>query len=171
MELSQYQIECRRTMDMSFSPEERIELCLFGICGEVGEIVDLYKKERFHKVETPMEKYEKEMGDVLWYIANLCTETDTVFEPYHKSLRYHLLDRASGHIFETPASMLKYLAKIASQFDTIDPQQVLTQIIKIGTTLGCRPIEEIADMNIAKLKARYPNRFNTQDSIARRDTL
>ena len=60
MDLSQYQIECRRAMDLSISPEDRIELCLFGICGEVGEIVDLYKKERFHRVETPREKYEQD---------------------------------------------------------------------------------------------------------------
>lgn len=158
-------------MDMSLSPEERIELCLFGICGEVGEIVDTYKKERFHRVETPREKYEKGMGDVLWYIANLCTETDTMFDPYHNSLKYFRIERERGSIFEKTPNIVKDLARLACRFETIDPQDVLTQIIKLGMALHCRPIEEIAEMNIAKLKVRYPNGFTTQDSIERRDTL
>lgn len=57
MEYTEYQQAARRTMDQTLTPEERIELCLYGIVGEVGEVIDLYKKERFHRHPRDKDKY------------------------------------------------------------------------------------------------------------------
>ena len=48
--------------------------CL-GLSGEVGELTDIVKKWIFH--EKPMEEsdilhLQKELGDVLWYVALMC---------------------------------------------------------------------------------------------------
>lgn len=46
-----------------------------GLGGESGEVLDIIKKK--YRDEQPIENYKEhlkeEIGDVLWYIANLCT--------------------------------------------------------------------------------------------------
>jgi NTP pyrophosphatase (non-canonical NTP hydrolase) len=79
-----------------------------GLVGEAGEVAELVKKGIFHQHGLDVQKMKKEIGDVLWYVAALCTKLD--------------LD-----------------------------------------------MSEIMDENIAKLKKRCPDGFNSDDSIKRVD--
>ena len=45
--------------------------CL-GLSGEVGEFNDMVKKWIFHEKALDAEHAQKEMGDILWYIAMIC---------------------------------------------------------------------------------------------------
>ncbi len=81
---------------------------VLGISGEGGECADLIKKNLFQGHDLDKDKLAKELGDVLWYIA------------------------------------------------------------EVATGLGLS-LEEIAKMNIDKLKNRYPNGFSSQNSINRKD--
>lgn len=45
-----------------------------GLSGEVGEVCDDIKKREFHGRDIPIEHTAEELGDVMWYVANLCTE-------------------------------------------------------------------------------------------------
>ena len=45
--------------------------CL-GLSGEVGETVDLVKKWIFHDSPLDETHLKKEIGDVMWYIAEMC---------------------------------------------------------------------------------------------------
>ena len=45
-----------------------------GLAGETGEVVDDIKKRVFHGRNIPMEHTAEELGDVLWYISNICTQ-------------------------------------------------------------------------------------------------
>lgn len=45
--------------------------CL-GLSGEVGEFNDMVKKWIFHEKPLDAEHAEKEIGDVLWYVAMIC---------------------------------------------------------------------------------------------------
>lgn len=47
-----------------------------GLAGEAGEVSDLIKKGIFHQHGLDIEKLAEEIGDVLWYIAALCTKLD-----------------------------------------------------------------------------------------------
>lgn len=44
-----------------------------GIAGEAGEVADQIKKEVGHGHPADVEKIEKELGDVLWYLADIAT--------------------------------------------------------------------------------------------------
>jgi NTP pyrophosphatase (non-canonical NTP hydrolase) len=44
-----------------------------GLAGEAGEVAELVKKGVFHRHSIDRLKLEKELGDVLWYAAALCT--------------------------------------------------------------------------------------------------
>lgn len=43
-----------------------------GLSGETGEVCDIIKKREFHGRDIPVEDIKKELGDVMWYVANLC---------------------------------------------------------------------------------------------------
>lgn len=45
-----------------------------GLAGEAGEVAELIKKGVFHRHGVDREKLHKELGDVLWYVAALCTK-------------------------------------------------------------------------------------------------
>jgi NTP pyrophosphatase (non-canonical NTP hydrolase) len=77
-----------------------------GLCGESGEVVELYKKHIGHGHKLDKLKLAKELGDVLWYISAIAT----------------------------------------------------------GLNLS---LEHIAIANVAKLKARYPDKFSAERSINR----
>lgn len=45
--------------------------CL-GLSGEAGETLDMIKKWIFHEKELDIDHLEKELGDVMWYVAMIC---------------------------------------------------------------------------------------------------
>jgi NTP pyrophosphatase (non-canonical NTP hydrolase) len=107
MKLNEYQQLAGRTRNThgGFVSLELGDYALGLVC-EAGEAGDIIKKVVFHGHEINNEELKKELGDTLWYLANLC-------------------------------SVLGY------------------------------SLEEVAEMNIEKLKKRYPQGFNVNDSINR----
>lgn len=82
--------------------------CL-GLSGEVGELLDMFKKWIYHRKPLDEEHAKRELGDVMWYVAMIC------------------------HSF--------------------------------GWDL-----DEILQMNVDKLKARYPDGFSTELSNNRKES-
>ena len=107
MTLDEYQKAAQRTSN-THTLTGKVENGLYGLAGEVGELHDHYKKYLFQQHEFDKEHMKKELGDVLWYVAEL----------------------ACG--------------------------------------LGCT-LQEIAQMNIDKLKARYPDGFEADKSLHRQE--
>lgn len=79
----EYQEQAMRTNDgkhdarlkaACFRYENMAELlngCL-GLAGETGEFLDMVKKWIFHEKPLDAEHLEKELGDVMWYVAMIC---------------------------------------------------------------------------------------------------
>ena len=105
MKLNEYQRLAARTINMDLLMEEQEMHALHGMVGEIGELHSLYQK-LFQGHEIEIEHLKKEVGDLLWFIAEYCTA--------------------------------------------------------MGWTL-----EEIAQMNIDKLKARFPEGFEIDKSLHR----
>lgn len=105
MTLNDYQKAAQRTSNtVTFTG--KMENGLFGLAGEVGELHDHYKKHLFQMHDLDKEHLKRELGDVLWYVAEM----------------------ACG--------------------------------------LECT-LAEIAQINIDKLKARYPDGFEADKSLHR----
>ena len=52
--------------------DELTDVCMvLGLAGEAGEVADLYKKHHTHGHDLDQEKLAKELGDVLWYVAEV----------------------------------------------------------------------------------------------------
>lgn len=98
MTLNEYQQAAQRTSN-THTFTQKIENGILGLFGEGGEFADLYKKFRFQGHDYDREHMAKELGDVLWYVAEIATGL-------------------------------------------------------------CMTLDEIAALNIEKLKARYPEGFD-----------
>ena len=71
MNFSEYQEKARRTQNDSLTINMKRQHALYGLAGEVGEVLSTYQKElQGHSVSR--EKVLEEMGDCLWMLAELC---------------------------------------------------------------------------------------------------
>ena len=73
MDLNEYQLKASRTINPALSPRDRILNGAIGLSGETGEVNDLIKKFIFHDHDLPVKDFINELGDVLWYLAELTT--------------------------------------------------------------------------------------------------
>ena len=67
----------KRFISAMMESEEKFDLaellngCL-GLSGETGEFLDMIKKWIFHRKPFDEEHAKKELGDVCWYLAEIC---------------------------------------------------------------------------------------------------
>lgn len=78
MNASEYQKQALRTfkgrVDFDVSPEDQsIIWHALGLVGEAGEIAEHVKKGVLHQHGLDRDKMFKELGDVCWYLAALCS--------------------------------------------------------------------------------------------------
>lgn len=72
IDASTYQKTAARTINKDLYPEEIEMHALHGMAGEIGELHSLYQKTfQGHKFDE--EHAKKELGDLLWFIAEYCT--------------------------------------------------------------------------------------------------
>ena len=78
MELAEYQRLSRRTA--GYPREEWLAYPALGLAGEAGEVANQAKKvirdDGSELTEERRAAMSKELGDVLWYVAQLATELD-----------------------------------------------------------------------------------------------
>lgn len=75
MEMNEYQKMAARTINPELSHEEAVMHAVLGLNSEAGEIAGIFQK-KFQGHEVDKDHLTKEMGDVLWFLAELCTEMD-----------------------------------------------------------------------------------------------
>lgn len=79
MDVREYQSEAARTLinmegDVVLKGQPLMGVwCALGLIGEAGEVAEEIKKGELHHHGVHREKLFKELGDVMWYLAGLCT--------------------------------------------------------------------------------------------------
>lgn len=68
----EYVLLAMRTRDLAKDNKEITIDAVLGLAGETGEVVDLVKKHIDKPQYIDKDHLKKEIGDVLWYIAELC---------------------------------------------------------------------------------------------------
>jgi NTP pyrophosphatase (non-canonical NTP hydrolase) len=109
MKLNDYVDWTKNTSARLESPGDDITHMLFGMVTEIGELIDIFKKDMAYKKEVDWINVNEEIGDLMFYIAGFC--------------RINYLD-----------------------------------------------LEKIIETNVAKLEARYPEKF-TEHHAKNRDLL
>jgi len=64
-------MNCQRRCSPQLDMGGMLNACL-GLSGEVGELNDMIKKWIFHGHDLSYSEVEKEIGDVMWYVAMMC---------------------------------------------------------------------------------------------------
>jgi NTP pyrophosphatase (non-canonical NTP hydrolase) len=74
MDTEVYQINARAT---AIYPKHcAVDYCIHGLTNEAGEVAGAWKKylRGDYGIEEARDKVKKEVGDVLWYVSQICTE-------------------------------------------------------------------------------------------------
>lgn len=80
MDLNEYQDAAHRPFVVPWSQEAKVLNSALGLAGESGEVVDILKKVFFHGHPMNVAKLREELGDVLCYVAELCTLFDLTLD-------------------------------------------------------------------------------------------
>ena len=79
MHMNEYQKAAARTINKDLYREQQTYHALHGMVGEIGEFHSLYQKSyQGHVID--MAHLKKELGDLLWFIAEYCTAMDWTLE-------------------------------------------------------------------------------------------
>lgn len=108
---NEYQKLASRTIPDDFMDADKEYHALHGMVGEIGELHSIYQKTYQGHNEIGYEHYQKELGDLLWFIAEYCTafhwNLEDIMEMNIEKLRKrypegfdaeHSLHRAEGDI-------------------------------------------------------------------------
>ena len=85
MKVNKYQKLAGRTLinspDFKITDEQVMLIWnTIGLVGEAGEVAELAKKGIFHQQGIDINKWKKELGDVLWYVAAICSKLNISME-------------------------------------------------------------------------------------------
>jgi NTP pyrophosphatase (non-canonical NTP hydrolase) len=177
MEPAVYQRETRRTHKAEMLS---LEFMLQGALGEAGELLNLDKKRRYHNDDRIDDGHEaNELGDVTWYIAGAFDMLGLELEvqghyPGDKHRAYQLL---AVHLGLALSAGLHYTTfKLEAQRDAVRDHLRKAVYFAAGASMHLQDptgyalgLEAIFDLNIAKLRARYPDGYSDAASKARVD--
>ena len=76
MNFEQYQAAAVRTLKRGDSQQFDLNHMALGVAGEAGELVDCIKKHTAYGKPLDEENLAEEIGDALWYLANICNLMD-----------------------------------------------------------------------------------------------
>ena len=71
-DLDVFQEEALRCMRSDLPYEAICSNMCMGLAGETGETIDIFKKHIYQGKDLDINDVIEEIGDILWYIANLC---------------------------------------------------------------------------------------------------
>lgn len=194
MKQEEYQVLAMRT-----SPEDhdRITNGCLGLIGESGEVADAIKKWKFQSgkdADFPKEKIIDEIGDVLWYCAELCegagVDLSSIIQNYALNYPYPVKLRS---VIRAAMFLSLSCLQCCHELDKngiMDPEvylnrdekkrkQIAAKIVKerignvskyvrhiLNAYCGAS-IEDAMEYNIEKLIRRYPDGFDPEKSLHR----
>lgn len=69
----EYQELAKVTQNLTLDKTQQLLNGCCGLAGESGEVIDIVKKHAFQGHDLDTEHIKEELGDVMWYIALLCS--------------------------------------------------------------------------------------------------
>lgn len=93
MDIREYQEQSKRTLNRGLTKDQQLANMVIGIMGESGEVADLIKKSLYQGHNLDREKVSEEIGDVMFYVANLCNILGLDLETAITNNYYKLLKR------------------------------------------------------------------------------
>ena len=174
-----FDIEDYQRLAMRTSPEghDRILNGCMGLIGESGEVVDSVKKWKFQSgdhAQLPKDKLIEELGDVLWYCAEISTGMGVDMMDAKRRFGFDGLGYEGKIHFD--AIFLSRMANDVAD-DYLCPNVTMETLYKVANIIDlvgymlhdyCEcTLEHCMELNIEKLKRRYPDGFDPERSLHR----
>ena len=162
----------------SFTQAQRVDHAMRGLVTEVGELVDAYKRHLYYGEELDIVNIKEEIGDCFWYIAlasdalpcQVDLDDTTLWEtPARLKATHHPdgcdivdeLARIVPNFWDLCVTSHVYNSTLARRLLEIF-QKLRTLNHYLNATLS-----ETLIRNLAKLAARYPDKFDGEAAIHR----
>lgn len=189
MVFSEYRELAQRTSSTT-SKDEKIIHGYLGLLGEIGECIDVCKKNMFLGMSYDMakEKLLDELGDICWYIAELATGYDSNLDVQDmidsSKLIVYVVENDIPFTTKSLLMMAEYVLSVAQcsiqyiwakhSYEVISENEpirnflviLMDHVMRMAKGLGY-DISEVFEHNIEKLKKRYPSGFDAEISNAR----
>lgn len=179
MDAGEYQQLAARTMidKLGFEIGDLDMMILWnalGLCGETAELLErAYSSAGFNSIED-----YGELGDVAWYMAAICTNLDIDLGVIHAEVTSH--HYGSRSILSLCLDLCVMAGKVAELVKKGILHQHGLDLVAVKAALrgvymcilrlcGKLSVSVVFEANINKLKKRYPNGFDSADSIKRVD--
>lgn len=163
MTFEQYQIEAMRTFkDLGSREKNRLHMeC--GMLTEAGELVDQIKKHFAYGKELDVVNLQEEWGDFMWYYANYLTISKINFMPEYerKQEESRIYDKVKKLIKEKEFTEMEAMAHLIVN----NAAYSCDYVPYLGHLIG--DPEKMLQMNIDKLRKRYPEKFDSDLAINR----
>lgn len=175
MTLNEYQKLALCTANLAKGYNLRLAVAAMGLSGEASEVLELIDPS-WSDAFGDRDKLVKELGDVMWYVAEMGNilnfDLESIDIPETAKNLTSLLVTATGVAIHA-GQITDYLKKVIGHDHPID-------ISKVQTLLGVLlsdmlyicdyirvPLPDICNQNIEKLRRRYPMGFSTERSLGR----
>lgn len=175
MDLLQYQRHATRTMNPDLGGTTQLANVSLGIVGELGEVIEKILFQAGTDEEN-VEFVKDEGGDLMWYIANICSILSvdwTLIMPRELEKIYTDDDVLLLHAVKYASNLADITKKTIAQGHTFDIEKALIALTGLLDSLfrffdyyGLTP-EEVCEYNHLKLRRRYPNGFSVDRSVNR----
>lgn len=151
MTFEEYQKEAVSFRTDTANNEEYLTL---GLIAEVGEAAGKLAKRRRDGVFGER-AFIKELGDILWFVANLADVYDRNYDTAHSdSLKDSFDDEADGDSFEdsTMKSIASYVAlSVCNEGNYLN--DIVAEVCNLAGRYGYT-LKDVAEINLAKLRDR-----------------
>lgn len=176
MEIKDYSMLAMRT---SPNGHDRVLNGCLGLIGESGEVVDIIKKFTFQsgdRPEFPADKMIEECGDVLWYVAELCTGLDIDATSIFINGQFDAVPSYDDTLEHIGIALSSYAAKLAyfniihsaTEADNKSNLRAIVAEVSLILMYYCKStIVACMEHNIEKLRKRYPDGFDPERSLHR----
>jgi NTP pyrophosphatase (non-canonical NTP hydrolase) len=160
-----------KTLSTQFNCDEKDQRVLHAVIGvltEIEELLDNYTTDNFDVINLG-----EEVGDVLWYFSILGREYNLAYPQIIVKDKNTEPMKLILKIIKDTCKLLDLLKKKIYYNKPIDEVQFknITTLLMLNFSdyINCYDLntEEIFDINIQKLKARYGDKFSTEKAINR----
>lgn len=174
MTYQEYQIAASRTCVKLSTDKEDARHMKMGVISEIGELVDAYKKELAYGKTLDLVNISEEWADCAWYLANeanrlkIQLEEEILDDEIIKYIKEQIEEQDIEDILWDFGFNFKDLQTVnIEDISHNEIQDGFIMWIYIGENILHIDTNKALENNIAKLKARYPLKFESELALNR----
>lgn len=159
MNLTEYQKQAKRTCPSLGNEKLDLVHMRLGMVTEIAEIADIFKKHIAYKKPIDFVHLKEEIGDVFWYIVNMATFEGEELEIFDIDKNIDLKEEEKWEY-----ALSNFLVGLYYNEDCNTTRiMIMMDLCKVWNI----NFEECLDLNINKLKIRFPDKFTEENALNR----